>query len=124
MELKDLTEAERLIIEKLRLLRDGASFDLIPEAFVECLDILLSRDKAYNNGQTAYAITFANGDVSMLEAVQRPALRARGVVSDGNGALRIWVPEEDMNEIPHDGANYNLLWIANRKYRERNGAQN
>lgn len=122
MRLGDLTEAERLVIEKMRILKDGEGFDYLPRVIAECLDILKERKARYNKVRGVTSVTFRRGDVSMLEAFDRPVTRLESVVSDGNGGFQQWVPDSRMKDIIHDAANYALIWICNRYQRADNGA--
>jgi len=50
----ELTEAERLVIEKLRLLKKDEGMRHLPQAIAECLGILVQKQKKYNGNKSSY----------------------------------------------------------------------
>lgn len=121
MKLQDLTEAERLVIEKLRLLKKDKGMRHLPQALAECLGILVKKGKKYNRGNSSYDHNFRFGDIGMLVNSHQPMSRLQSIVSDGNGGYSREVPDDVMEDILHDAANWPLLHICYRIERKQNG---
>ena len=119
MNLADLTEAERRVIELYRLLKNSdPAFEHLPMVHADRMQIMLERGHRYNGSSSSLRDQcFYMGDQSMFHKAFDPMNRCKEPV----GAGGVFVADDEIQDLIQDTGNYNDIWGCLRSQRSNNG---
>jgi hypothetical protein len=117
---QDLTEGERLVVERLRVLAaQDKTFCFLPQVMADRLQIMIERGAKYNgNGSSVMDQVFYAQDQSAFHHALRPMQRLKNICPKHTGVLA----ENDLHELPEDAANYLDMWLSCRRAVRTEGA--
>ena len=119
MYLKDLTEAERQVIELYRLLKNSdPTFEHLPLVHADRMKIMLDRGRRYNgNGSSLTSQVFYMGDQSIFHRTFDPINRCIAPISSGDHHI----PDAEIKDLIQDTGNYVDIWACCREGYSNNG---
>lgn len=119
MHQSELTEAERRVIELLRILgKQDPTFVFLPEVWIDRLAVMVDRGAKYNgNGTCVREQIFYNNDQSAFHQMVNPMNRLKNICPNQT----TMIADADLFELPLDATNYGDMWLACRKQRQAGG---
>ena len=108
-----LTEAEFLLIEKLRILaQQDPTFEHLPHVITDRLDIMVERGKMLNGGASSLIdqIYYMN-DQSAFHRAFEPLNRLKKII--GSGGMHF--PDDKIKDKIQDSPNFCDMWLCCRE---------
>lgn len=117
--LKELTEGERLVVERLRILQEqDKTFKFLPQVLADRMQIMVERGTKYNGkGSTVMEQIFFAQDQSAFHHAFRPMVRLKNICPNHTGM----VADKTLHELDQDAANYLDIWRCCRVAAKMNG---
>ena len=121
MQLADLSEQERIVIEKMRILNNqDETFRHLPNTLADCFAIMVERGAAYNgNGTGVMDQIFYSGDQSAFHKAYDPMNRLKNFVTKTPH-----IHKDKGIDLIIDTLNYVAMWLCcRREFRENGNAK-
>lgn len=114
----ELTEAERAVVEKMRVLaKQDATFLWLPIALMDRFDIMIERGARYNgHGSTVLEQMYFLNDQSAYHKMVDPINRLKNICPRSIAMLS----DDDLHQLPEDATNYGDIWKCCRLHIQNN----